>query len=77
MLKNVGPDLDPNCLTCALMVLLKEFFEKNYFEKNQQMIKKHVGKELKPIIIISGYLKIDTKIFITLTIGPVKQKLSA
>ena len=30
--QNVGPDLDPNCLT--LMVYLKE-----YFEKNQQTTK--------------------------------------
>ena len=29
--QNVGPDLDPNCLT--LMVFLKEFFEKDDFEK--------------------------------------------
>ena len=31
--KDVGPDLDPNCLT--LIVLLKEFFKKVDFEKNQ------------------------------------------
>ena len=35
--QNVGPDLDPNCLT--LMVFLKEFFEKVDFEKYQQTIK--------------------------------------
>ena len=29
--QNVGPHLDPNCLT--LMVFLKGFFEKVYFEK--------------------------------------------
>ena len=29
--QNVGPDLDPNCLT--LMVFQKEFFEKDDFEK--------------------------------------------
>ena len=31
--QNVGPDIDPNCLTCALLVFLKECFEpllKNY-----------------------------------------------
>ena len=28
--QNVGPDLDPNCLT--LMVFLKEFIEKDDFE---------------------------------------------
>ena len=27
--QNVGPDLDPNCLT--LMVFLKEYFEKDFF----------------------------------------------
>ena len=32
--QNVGPDLDPNCLT--LMVFSKEIFEKVSFEKNQQ-----------------------------------------
>ena len=37
--QNVRPDLDSNCLT--LMVLLKEFFEKVDFEKNQQTSKKH------------------------------------
>ena len=31
---NVGPDLDPNCL--SLMVFLKEFFEKLFFVKSQQ-----------------------------------------
>ena len=31
--RDVGPDLNPNCLT--LMVFLKEFFE-NDFENNQQ-----------------------------------------
>ena len=35
--QNVGPDLDPNCLT-ALMVFLKEFMEKVDIEKNQQTI---------------------------------------
>ena len=34
----VGPDLDPNCM--ALMLFLKEFFEKVGFEKNQQILKK-------------------------------------
>ena len=29
--QNIGPDLDLNCLT--MMVFLKEFFEKVYFEK--------------------------------------------
>ena len=38
--QNVGPDLDPNCLT--LMVFLKEFFKKVDYEKNQQTTKKHV-----------------------------------
>ena len=36
--QNVGPDLDPNCLT--LMVFLKEFFEKINFEKNRQTTQK-------------------------------------
>ena len=31
---NVGPDLDPNCLT--LIVFMKEFLEKVNYEKNQQ-----------------------------------------
>ena len=32
--QNVGPDLDPNCLTLRLMVFMKEFFcEKVSFEK--------------------------------------------
>ena len=34
LLKNVVPDLDPNRV--ALLVFLKEFFEKVYFEKSQQ-----------------------------------------
>ena len=37
--QNVRPDLDPNCLT--LKVVLKEFFEKDDFEKNLQSTKKH------------------------------------
>ena len=36
---NVGPGPDPKRLT--LWVFLKEFFEKVYFEKNQQTTKKH------------------------------------
>ena len=32
--QNVGPDLDPKCL-------LKDFFERVYFEKNKQATKKH------------------------------------
>ena len=45
----VGSDLDPNCLT--LRVFVKEFFEKNDFEKNQQATNDFaknypVGKEL-------------------------------
>ena len=32
--QNVGPDLDPNRLT--LIVLLKDFFKKDHFEKCQQ-----------------------------------------
>ena len=36
--KSVSPDLDLNCDT--LIVLLKEFFEKVYFEKSQQMTTK-------------------------------------
>ena len=36
--QNVGPDLDPNCLT--LIVFLKEFFKKVDFEKKQQQTKK-------------------------------------
>ena len=35
--RNVGPDLDPNCLT--LMVFL--IFEKKLFKKKQQTTKKH------------------------------------
>ena len=38
--QNVGPDMDPNCLT--LMVFLKEFFEKDDFVKIQ-----HATKHLK------------------------------
>ena len=38
--QNVGPDLDPNCLT--LMVFLKEFFEKDDFEKKYQQMSKHM-----------------------------------
>ena len=30
--QNVGPDLDPNCLT--LIAFLKDFFEKVHFEKS-------------------------------------------
>ena len=45
---NVGPGLDPNCLT--LIIFLKE-----YFEKNQQTAKNvknyQVGKELTNIVI--------------------------
>ena len=38
--QNVGPDLDPNCLT--LMSFLKEFFKKDDFvKKNKQTTKKH------------------------------------
>ena len=37
--QNVGPDLDPICLT--LMVFLKEIFEKVYYEKNQQTKNRH------------------------------------
>ena len=38
--QNVGPDLDPNCLT--LWYSSKNFFsEKVDFEKNQQMTRKH------------------------------------
>ena len=37
--QNVGPNLDPNCVT--LMVYLKEFFEKAYFEKKSAADKKH------------------------------------
>ena len=36
--QNVGPDLDPSCLT---LVYLKEIFENVGFEKNQQTTKKH------------------------------------
>ena len=36
--QNVGLDLDPNCLT--MMVFMKEFFEKDDFEKNQQTTKR-------------------------------------
>ena len=36
-LQNIGPDLDPNCLT--LMVFLKEFFEKVDFKGNHQTTK--------------------------------------
>ena len=32
--QNVGPDLDPNCLT--LMVFMQEFFEKVNLKKNPQ-----------------------------------------
>ena len=35
--QNVGPDLDPNCLT--LMVFRKEFFKRIDCENNQQMTK--------------------------------------
>ena len=49
--RNVGPDLDPNCVT--LMVYLKEFFEKVDFEKCQQLTKSMPnypeGKELTRI----------------------------
>ena len=34
--QNVGPDLDPNCLTDTLGVVLKEFFKREKFEKIQQ-----------------------------------------
>ena len=37
--QNVGPDQDPNCLT--LIIVLKDFFKKSDFEKNQQTRKKH------------------------------------
>ena len=51
--QNVGPDLDPNCLT--LMVFLKGLFKKVDFLKNQQTTKKKnmknypVSKELRKI----------------------------
>ena len=31
--QNDGSDLDPNCLTLTLKVFMKEFFDKNNFEK--------------------------------------------
>ena len=37
--QNIGPDLDPNCLT--LMLFMKEFFEKVNFEQNQETTKDH------------------------------------
>ena len=37
----VRPDLDPNCLTLTLMVLLKEFFKKVDFEKKKTGDKKN------------------------------------
>ena len=37
--QNVGPDLDPDCLT--LMVFLKDFFERVDLEKNQLTTKTH------------------------------------
>ena len=47
--QDVGPDLDPNCLT--MMVFLKEFFEKVAFEKisRRQKACKIIqgGKELR------------------------------
>ena len=33
---NVGPDLDPNCLSLCMIVFLKEFLKKGNFEKSQQ-----------------------------------------
>ena len=50
--QNVGPEIDPKCLT--LMVFLEEFFEKADFEKNQQTTKSMkyypVGKELNKCV---------------------------
>ena len=44
---NMGPDLDPNCLSTQ-MVLLKDFFKRSDFEKKDQNInKKTACKELK------------------------------
>ena len=37
--QNLGPDLDPNCLT-PIKAFLKEIFEKVDFEKKQQVTKK-------------------------------------
>ena len=49
--QNVGPDLDPNCLT--LILFLKELLENVNFKKNSRQQKKHVlfpaRKVLKPI----------------------------
>ena len=41
--QNVGPDLDPNCLT--LMEFLKDFFEKGDLKKNPQTTKKKTKKK--------------------------------
>ena len=53
--KSVGHDLDPNCLTVTLMVFLKEFFERDDFEKKLQTTKLRKNcpayKELNPLTV--------------------------
>ena len=53
--QNIGPDLDSNCLTLVLVVILKEIFKKDDFEKNQRTTK-HTKiyqecKELNPLTV--------------------------
>ena len=56
---NVGPDLDPNCLT--LTVFLKEFFEKVEFEK-KSMKNYTVGKELTAKSTNYGHCRIISRV---------------
>ena len=47
--QNVGPDQNPNSLTCDLIVFLNDFFFKNGFEKSQQMTKNTITQHANSI----------------------------
>ena len=50
--KNVGPNLDPNCLTGGIP---ERFFEKTDLEKNQQMSKSmkiHMGQRVNVCTVV-------------------------
>ena len=52
--QNVGPDLDPNS-SDALIVFLKEFFEKVYFEKSaddNKSMKNYPACRVKPSLLL-------------------------
>ena len=58
--QNVGPDLDPNCLT----LFLKEIFKKVDFEKNQQTTKKPAKLPSVNGLVTDGNTKLCSRGFV-------------